>query len=148
MIEQNKKQMLAEKFPSFFGIQLKRKLLIGHYAIITSLFLLSTLSLPISYLSFLPIFYIFLGPVFFFGIHYKIIFDLSSYVENHFPELMKNNSIGYGVLKGEILNVFSINREEFKSKGDEKINNMLSIQKLVFRLLLISFLSLIVISLF
>ena len=117
------------------------KLFKVYFIIITLAYVILSLNLPNNIYAFMTIFYIFLGPILFFGLHWGMGFNFSSYVERNYPELMKKHCIEWGVMKGEMLNSLSVypSKKDFESLNDPILMNYFNKGLLLIKLTIISF---------
>ena len=126
----------------------KRKLLLSYFIVCTLLFIVLQIGASDQARRIAPIFYAFFCPIFFFGIRINLVFKISSYVETKYPDLMKKNLIGSNGFRGETINLFGINRKEFLAKNDNLMDDMIETHLLLIKLVLVSFFTLIVVSIF
>ena len=126
----------------------KRKLFLSYFTVCTILFLALQIWGSDNIRRFAPIFYAFCCPLLFFGIRFNLVFKISSHVETKYPDLMKKNLIGSSGFRGETINLFGINRKEFLAKNDKNMDDMIETHSLLIKLVLVSFFTLIVVSIF
>ena len=117
-----------------------------YFVSVTLFFLVSSLFGSKNISAYSPIFYGIIGPTFLFGLHYRLVFNFSSYVDKNAPDLMKKHSISYGILKGNLLNILDVyqSQKAFKALKDERIDAYLQTGILLLKLVIASFVMLIV----
>lgn len=109
-----------------------------YFGVISLIYLIESLTIQNTYF---PILYAFLCPILFFGLHFKLTFQFSAYVEQKYPELMKKYSINYGVRKGEYLDFISVyqGKKDFEIHKDTLLMSYFEKGKLLLKLAIYSF---------
>jgi hypothetical protein len=109
-----------------------------YFVVVTIIYLIESLTIQNPYF---PILYAFLGPILFFGLHFKLSFKFSAYVEQNYPELMKKYAVNFSVMKGEYLDFLSIyqGKKDFEIYEDTLLMSYFEKGKLLLKLAIYSF---------
>lgn len=109
-----------------------------YFVVVTIIYLIECLTIQNPYF---PILFAFLGPIFFFGLHFKLSFKFSAYVEQNYPELMKKYAVNFSVMKGEYLDFLSIyqGKKDFEIYEDTLLMSYFEKGKLLLKLAVYSF---------
>jgi len=119
-----------------------------YFILLSVLFVTGILLLPDGTWNFAPIVYMFLGPVLLGILAFIAKFKLDRHIRIHHEDLVTKYALHYGAFKGKAINVFDLlhNKQEFMAKQDHRLNTLLAAFTQNMKLLLYSFLVLIVVA--